>query len=95
MHDGRRIDLGRVGDETQQQLALGDDLVAEIRSRLGAGERRAPPSERDLQPQPIAGHDLPAELRVVDAAQVHAGVGRRRPRAPAAGSPPPATATRA
>ena len=59
-----------------------------------ASGARAPP-ERDLEPQPIAGHDLPAELRVVDAAQVDARVRRRALRARAAASPPPATATRA
>ena len=38
--------------------------------------RRA--SERDLEAQPIARHDLPPELGVVDAAQVDARVRRRR-----------------
>ena len=36
-----------------------------------SGARRA--AERHLEPQPVAGHDLAAELRVVDAAQVDAG----------------------
>ena len=78
----------------EQQLGLGDDLIADVRRGLRARQRRAPPAERDFQPQPVARHDLPAELGVVHAAQVDARVGRRAARAAAAGSPPPATATR-
>ena len=43
------------------------------RARAPACARRAP--ERDLEPQPVARHHLPPELRVVHAAQV--GVARR------------------
>ena len=84
------------GTSRQQQLALGDDLIADDRrwpARLR--QRRAPAPERDFEPQPIAGHDLPAEFGVVDAAQVDARVRRRVFALAAAGSPPPATATRA
>ena len=95
MHDGRRIDLGAVGHQAEQQLGFGHDLIADVRRRLRARERRAPPAERDLEPQPIARHDLAAELRVVDAAQVDARRRAARLRAAAAESPPPATATRA
>ena len=67
----------RSGTRPEQQLGLGDDLIADVRRRLRPRERGAPPAERDLEPQAIAGHDLTAELRVVDAAQVDARVGRR------------------
>ena len=67
----------RSGTRTEQEIGFGDDLIADVRDRLRARERGAPAAERDLQPQPVAGHDLPAELRVVHAAQIDAGVGRR------------------
>ncbi len=79
MDDGGGRDLGGVGDQPQQEVALGDDLIAEIRNRPRTGERRAPPPEQDLQPQAVAGDDLPPEFRVVHAAQIHAGVGRAVP----------------
>ena len=77
MHDRRRIDLGPVGHQPEQQLGLGHDLIADVGRGLRARQRRTLPAERDLQPQPIAGHDLTAELGVVDAAQVDARVRRR------------------
>ena len=40
--DRRRIDLGRVGHEAEQQLGLGDDLIADVRDRLRPRQRRAP-----------------------------------------------------
>ena len=76
MDDRRGVDLGLVGNEAEQQLALGDDLIVQVRRRLRTRERGSAPAERNLQPQPIARHDLAAELRVVDAAQVHPRVGR-------------------
>ena len=91
----RRIDVGAVGLERR----------AAGRPRPRPGRRRsATPcacasggalgAERHLEAQPIAGHDLPAELRVVDAAQVDARVRRGAPRARAAARPPPAPAPR-
>ena len=67
----------RSGDQPEQQLGFGDHLVADVGRGLRPRERRAPPAERDFEPQPVAGHDLPAELGVVDAAQVDARVRRR------------------
>ena len=52
----------RSGTSAEQQLGLGDDLIADVRRGLRARQRRAPRAERDLEPQPIAGHDLAAEL---------------------------------
>ena len=76
MNDGGRVDVGAVGHQAQQQLALGHDLVVEIRGRLRPGQRRAPALERHLEPKAIARDDLPAEFGVVDAAQVDARIGR-------------------
>ena len=69
MHDRRRVDLRPVGHDAEQQLGFGHHLVADVRRRLRARERRAAPAERNLQPEPIARHDLAPELGVVDAAQ--------------------------
>ena len=74
--DRRRVDLRLVGDEAEQQLGFRDHLVADDRRRLRACERGPPRPERDLEPELIAREHLAAELRVVDAAQVDARVGR-------------------
>ena len=71
------MDLGPIGDDAEEQLGFRDELIADERRGVHPRQRRAAPAERHLQPQPIARHDLPAELGVVHAAQVDAGVGRR------------------
>ena len=72
MDDRRRMDLGAIGNQPEQQLALGDDLIVDKRRRLREGERAAALAERNLEAEPVARHDLPPELGVVDAAQVDA-----------------------
>ena len=67
----------RVGHQDEQEIGFGDDLIADVRDRPRARERGTAAAERDFQPEPVARHDLPAELRVVHAAQIDAGVGRR------------------
>ena len=64
------MDVRAVGREPEQELGFGDDLIADVRDGLRARERRPPAANRDLEPQPVAGHDLAPELRVVHAAQV-------------------------
>jgi hypothetical protein len=76
MHQRGGVDLGAVGDHAEQQFSLGDDLIADMCRRPRARQRRAPPGDGHLEPEAIAGHHLPPELRVVDAAQVDAGVRR-------------------
>ena len=56
----------------EHELRLRHELPSDLRGRAGAHDRTAPPIERHLELEPIAGHDLPAEFRVVDAAQRHA-----------------------
>ena len=75
--DRRRVDLGAIRDEAEQQLGFGDDLVADVGGGLRLRERGPLPAERDLEPQAIAGDDLAPELGAVDAAQVDARVRRR------------------
>jgi hypothetical protein len=70
MHERGRIDHRFVGPQAEQQFGLGDDLIADVRRRLGPGQRRAPAAQRHLEPQLIARHDLTPEPRPVDAAQV-------------------------
>ena len=56
--------------EPHHELGLGDDVVVDAGHAPGRAPSRLPAApERDLELQPIAGHDLPAELGVVDAAQ--------------------------
>ena len=55
-----------------QQLRFRDDRVVQVRDGLRAREAAPADAERDFEPQPIAGDDLPPELRVVHAAQPHA-----------------------
>ena len=72
----------RVGDEPEQQLALGHDLIVDDTpspARARASARRLPSETSSRSRSP--GHHLPPELRVVDAAQVDACVRRRRRRA--------------
>ena len=47
------------------QLRLSDEVIVDEGSRLGAGDLRPAPTERDLEAQAVAGGDLTAELRVV------------------------------
>ena len=77
MNDGAWIDLGRP-PQLEQQVRFGHDLLVDVRDAVHARQRPAVAPERHLEPQTIARHDLPAELRVVDAAQVDAD-GRRAP----------------
>ena len=77
MDDRAGIDLGAVGNEGEEELGFRDDLIANVGGRLCARERGAAAAERNLQPQPVARHDLPAKLRVVHAPQVDAGAVRR------------------
>ena len=67
----------RSANHAEQQFGFGDDLIADIGGRLRARQRVAPPAERDFEAHPVAGDDLAAELRVVDAAQIDARVRRR------------------
>ena len=70
-----RGSISAVASQLEQQVRFGHDLLVHVRGAVHARSAAAVASERDLEPQTIAGHDLPAELRVVDAAQVDA----RRP----------------
>ncbi len=74
MDDGRGMDVGAVRHERDEQLGFGSDFIAHIRHRPRGRQRTAPPAERDLEPQTIAGRDPPAQLHVVDAAEVDARV---------------------
>jgi hypothetical protein len=72
----RRIDPRGARLDREQQAGFRDALPFHVRHRLHLREPRAPPSHRHLEQHAIAGHDLPAELRVVDAAQRDRRVGR-------------------
>ena len=54
----------------EQQVHLGDDVLADIGGAADAGQLRAFTLERHFEADAIAGHHLPPELRFVDAAQV-------------------------
>ncbi len=66
----------RSATQAEEQLALRHHLIVEIGGGLGPRQRGAPSLEGDLETQAIARHHLAAELRVVDAAQIDARVGR-------------------
>ena len=66
-----RIDVARSASDRQHQLGLGHDLAVDFGEAADASRAAARRAERDLEPQPIAGHDLLAELGAVDAAQLH------------------------
>ena len=59
-----------LGHERHHELGLGHDGVADRRDRVRPRQLAAPGAERHLEPQPIARHHLPPELRIVHAAQV-------------------------
>ena len=66
-------------DDPHHELGFSDEVLVDEGGRLGARDPRPAPPERDLEAQAVAGRDLPAELGVVDAAEVDAAaVGRRR-----------------
>ncbi len=71
------MDFGAIGHQAQQQFRFGDELIADVGRSVRPRQRGATAAERDLEPQPVAGEHLPPELRVVDAAQVGPGIGRR------------------
>ena len=71
------MDRGAIGDDAEDELALGRELLTDVGGRLRQCDAAATPAQGDLQPQAVARHDLPAKLRVVDAAQVHARLRRR------------------
>ena len=84
-----------IGHDGEQQVGFGDDLIADVARRARLGQRRARPAQRHLEPQPVARNDLPPELRVVHAVQIHARHRHRALRARAAAPRPPASASRA
>src|SRR5262249_29243822 len=57
MNERAWIDLDGVGNDAEEQLRLGDDLIADVGRRPRAGERRPPASERHLEAESIARHD--------------------------------------
>ena len=69
--------VGRAGLAPDQEVHLGDNLIADARHADRAREGGAAPVERHLELQPVARHDLPPELRVVDASQKQAAVPAR------------------
>ena len=71
------MDLGPIGHDAEDQLGFGDELVADEGRRAHPRQRLALRPQRDLEPKPVARHDLPPKLGVVHAAQVDAGVGGR------------------
>ena len=79
VHDGRLVDQRgapvaerRAALDGDHEVGLGDDLAVDRRHGGGAHDRPAPAAERDLELEPIARHDLAAELGVVHAAQPRA-----------------------
>jgi hypothetical protein len=40
VHDSGRIDLGAIGNEPEQELRLGDELIADVRDGPGSRQRR-------------------------------------------------------
>ena len=77
MHDRRRIDAGRAGLNGQQEIRLRYRLLLDKRLCASPGQPRPDAPESDLQSKSIAGHDLPTELRLVDAAEPDQCRGRR------------------
>ncbi len=77
----QRVDLGRgQGRDLQQQTRLRRARVAHLHVALEADEVAAPVHQAHLEPQLVAGHHRPPELRVVEADDAdleRAGVGRR------------------
>ena len=70
--DRRRMDADAVGHHGEQQIHFGDDLIADIRDAARLRQRRARLQQRHFEAQLIARHHLPAELRAIDAVQIHA-----------------------
>ena len=72
----RRIDLRGVRRRTASTSSASATIWPSTSAdRAGAHDGAAPAIERHLEAQAVAGHDLPAELGVVHAAQRHAVVG--------------------
>ena len=69
VHDGRRINLGGVWHQLDEQLRFGDELITDIGRGLRPGHRFASLPQRHLKPQAVTRHDLPPKLGVVHAAQ--------------------------
>ena len=82
------------GSTASSSSASATSCVANVRRRLRLRQPRPRAAERDLEPQPIAGHDLPAELGVVDAAQRRRARSAARRRARGRAPTPPASAPR-
>ena len=70
--DRRRMDADAVRHHGEQQIHFGDDLIADIGHAARLRERRARLQQRHFEAQLIARDHLPAELRAVDAVQIHA-----------------------
>ena len=61
------------GSTASSSRASATTLVADEGAGVRHRQPRAPPAERHLEPEDVAGHDAAAEPAVVDAAQRHAG----------------------
>ena len=93
--DRGRIDLGPIGNHAEQQLALGDDLIADERRGLRPRQRGAAPAERISSRSRSPGTTCRRNFASLTPRRYTRAFGRRVVRAAAAGSPPPATAIRA
>ena len=71
-HDRSRMDADAVRDDGEQQIHFGNDLLADIGDAARLRHRRPRLHQRHFEPQLIAGNDLPAELRAIDAVQIDA-----------------------
>ena len=94
MDDCGWIDVRSVGNESEKQLALGNQLVADKSRSVRAGQRGASPAQLHFQPQ--AGPQAPP---AAETSHRRFRAGRRERSAgddpfAAAGSPPPAKALR-
>ena len=66
---GGRVDRDAVALERHHQRGLGDHLIVDQRLAGDPGDRSALGDQPHRQADPVAGHDLAAELDAVDAAQ--------------------------
>jgi hypothetical protein len=77
MHVCGGVDIGRARVDREQQVGFRHRLVVDEGGGARPRQPRAHPPQLHFETQPVAGHHLPPEFRVVDAAQPDAGGGRR------------------
>jgi hypothetical protein len=70
------IDVSGTVLDGEQELGFCDRLVGRVRDGASFRKASACAAERHLEAEPIAGHDLSPELRVVHTAKPHASGAR-------------------